>query len=73
MDSHLMSIAGQSNLLVKTADNYKEFVALVALKAQIASFSTVFVIASVIVIIGGFLAYFIKIKNERLDIKVHVE
>jgi hypothetical protein len=50
----------------------QEFVSLIILKAQIASYNKVFIISSGVVFIGGLLALLIKVKKES-KIKVEAE
>jgi hypothetical protein len=51
----------------------KEFISLVTLKADVLAYAHVFLISSIIVFIGALSSLFIKVKNERTDIKVQVE
>ncbi len=51
----------------------QKYIALVGLKAQISAYNYVFFVASVIVFVGAFISLLIKIKRERVDIKVHAE
>ncbi len=51
----------------------QKYITLVELKAQIDAYNYVFVISSLIVIIGAFAALTLKLKNERTDITVHIE
>lgn len=51
----------------------REYIMLVELKAQIDAYNYVFFISAAIVAVGAFFALTLKIKNERTDIKVHVE
>ena len=50
-----------------------KYVGLVELKAQVNAYDYVFLVSSTIVFLGAFLVLFMKVKNERTDIKVHVE
>jgi len=43
------------------------------LKAQIDAYDYVFLIAALVVFVGSFAILFLKIKNERSDVQVHVE
>jgi hypothetical protein len=43
------------------------------LKAQIDAYDYVFLVASIIVFLGAFTILFLKLKNERTDVVVHVE
>lgn len=49
------------------------FATLLSLRAQIDAYQAVFIISSIIVIVGAFLVLTLKIPNERTDIVVHVE
>jgi DHA2 family multidrug resistance protein len=53
--------------------NIKTYIGLIELKAQVSAYDYVFLIASMIVFFGSFTILFLKLKNERTDIKVHVE
>jgi MFS family permease len=53
--------------------NIQKYVALIELKAQVDAYDYVFLISSIIVFLGSFTILFLKLKNERTDIKVHVE
>jgi EmrB/QacA subfamily drug resistance transporter len=70
-DSHLLNIAKNSfsSSLSSGLVNAHEFataVGLMELKAQIDAYSTVFVIAATIILIAGFLAFFIKVDRTKL-------
>jgi hypothetical protein len=45
----------------------QQFVSLILLKAQVAGYATVFEIASVVVFVGAFAAFFIKVPEEVVD------
>lgn len=62
------SVLRSTNLIDK-----QHFISLIALKAQITAYNYVFIVSSIIVLVGSFFALLIKIKNERTDIVVHVE
>ena len=51
----------------------KQFISLVILKAQVNAYADVFLVSAAVVFVGAFLALFLKVKNERTDIKVQVE
>lgn len=56
-----------------TVLDIQKYVTLIELKAQIDAYNYVFVISAIVVLIGAFFALTLKLKNERTDIKVHVE
>ena len=68
--SNVLNINRLSSLMIKNPDTYKEYIALIISKAEIVSYKSVFVIASVIVIIGSFFA--LLIKSKPIDKNVHV-
>ncbi|MDB5254747.1 MAG: transporter, family, tetracycline resistance protein [Candidatus Nomurabacteria bacterium] len=70
---NIMQINSFSHLYDTSAINMQKFVTLVELKAQINAYNYVFVVASVIVGLGAIAALWLKVKNERTDIVVHVE
>jgi DHA2 family multidrug resistance protein len=73
INSNVISINGFSRLYTHIPLEIQKYIALIALKAQIDAYNYVFLVASVIVFIGSFTILFLKLKNERTDIKVHVE
>ena len=76
-DSHLLNIAKNSfstqlaNGLVN-AHEYATAVGLMELKAQIDAYSTVFITAGIIIMLGAFLAFFIKVNADELGSEHHV-
>lgn len=73
MESNVLLINSLSRLNTHIPIEIKKYISLVILKAQIDAYDYVFFIASIIVFVGSFTILFLKIKNERTDIKVHVE
>ncbi len=72
-NSLVLQYGQNSHLNVKTVQNYKEFISLIILKAQVDAYDRVFVIASVLVLIGAISALWIKVKKERTDVHIMVE
>ena len=70
---NVLSINSYSVLHSANPIDIHKYAGLVELKAQINAYDYVFLIASVIVFIGAFAVLFMKIKDERTDITVHVE
>ena len=70
--SHIIEFSKASALNVKTALNYKEFIALMSLKAQVAAYSTVFFWAAMVLIFGFISSYWIKVDKESKE-KVMIE
>jgi hypothetical protein len=71
--SNMLSINSFSKLNSHNPIDIQKFIGLISLKAQINAYDYVFLIASIIIFIGSFTILFLKLKNERTDIKVHVE
>jgi EmrB/QacA subfamily drug resistance transporter len=71
--SNVLSINSFSFLHSHNPVDIGKFIGLVELKAQINAYDYVFLVASMIVFIGAFAVLFMRVKNERTDIKVHVE
>jgi len=70
-NSHLLTIAKNSfssslSAGLVNVHEYATAVGLMELKAQIDAYSTVFVIAATIILIGGFFAFFIKVDANKL-------
>ena len=72
-ENHLLAINQLSSFHGTDPAQYKEFVSLMTLKAQINGYDTVFEISAVIVLVGALLAYSIGKVNLRPEVKVHVE
>jgi len=72
-NANVLSIAQHSVINSTDPSVIQQAVALIELKAQVAAYATVFEVSSAIVFIGAFLVLFMKIKNERTDIKVQME
>lgn len=70
---NVLSINSFSKLSSQIPVQVQKYIMLVTLKAQIDAYDYVFLVASIIVFIGSFTILFLKLKNERTDIKVHVE
>ncbi len=71
--SHLFSISESSAIHSVNPVAFQAGVALIMLKAQISSYASVFVTASVIVFIGAVLALFAKVEKEVTGVEVFVE
>ena len=71
--SNVLSINGFSHLNSHSPIDIQRYIGLISLKAQIDAYDYVFLIAAAIIFFGAFSSLFLKLKNERTDIKVHVE
>jgi len=71
--SNILTINGFSKLNSHSPLVIQKYISLVALKAQIDAYDYVFLIASTIVFLGSFTILFLKLNNERIGVKVHVE
>ncbi|MEI6316219.1 MAG: MDR family MFS transporter [bacterium] len=71
--NNIFSINSFSKLNSHSPIVMQKYIGLVELKAQIDAYDYVFLIAAVIIFVGAFATLFLKLKNERTDIKVHVE
>ena len=72
-EHNILSINNLSVLHAHTPAATQLYTLLVELKAQVDAYDYVFVCAGVLVFVGAFAVLFMKIKNERTDITVHVE
>jgi EmrB/QacA subfamily drug resistance transporter len=70
---NVFTINSHSVLNSIQALDISKFIALVELKAQVDAYDYVFLIASTIIFLGAWTVLWLKIKNERIDVKVHVE
>ena len=71
--SNILSVNGFSKLSSHSPIVIQKYISLVALKAQVDAYDYVFIVAAIIVFLGSFTILFLKLKNERVDVKVHVE
>jgi EmrB/QacA subfamily drug resistance transporter len=72
-NSNVLSINSLSKLGSHLPLDIQKYISLIILKAQVDAYDFVFLISSIIVFVGSFTILFLKLKNERTDIKVHVE
>jgi DHA2 family multidrug resistance protein len=70
--TYMKDTVANSNLNVHNAHNTAVFVQLMALKSQVLAYDRVFIIASLLLVIGGITAYWIKVKKE-VQAEVFVE
>lgn len=73
VETNILRINRMSTLLSHNPLDLEKYTSLVILKAQISAYNYVFILASIVVIIGAFAVLSLKVKNERTDVKVHVE
>ena len=72
-ESNVFKISSFSNIASHNPIDIQKFVSLIILKAQVNAYANVFLVSAAVVFVGAFLALFLKVKNERTDIKVQVE
>jgi DHA2 family multidrug resistance protein len=71
--TNVLSINSWSSLQSHLPSEIQKYISLVTLKAQIDAYDYVFLVASLIVFFGSFTILFLKLKNERANVRVHVE
>ena len=71
--SNVLKINSLSHLYSHIPLDIEKYISLIELKAQIDAYDYVFFIAAAVIFVGSFAALTLKLKNERTDIKVHVE
>jgi DHA2 family multidrug resistance protein len=69
----VLSINSFSKIISHIPINIQTYIGLIELKAQVDAYDYVFLISSIIIFLGSFTILFLNLKNERTDIKVHVE
>jgi predicted MFS family arabinose efflux permease len=72
-NSNVLRINSFSHLASHIPLDIQKYIMLITLKAQVDAYDYVFLVSSIIVFLGSFTILFLKLKNERTDIKVHVE
>ena len=70
---NVLQINHYSHLLSTKLADFQKYVSLIILKAQINAYDYVFIVASIVVAIGGFAILSLRLKNEKTDITVRVE
>ena len=60
IESNILTISKNSILHLHTAEQFKQATALISLKAQISAYGTVFIVSSILVLIGAFASFWIK-------------
>lgn len=65
-ESNVMKITSNSSFNFASLTNYKEALGLISLKAQVSAYGTVFVVASLVLLIGAITAFWIKISKEQM-------
>jgi MFS family permease len=73
ISTNMLTINRLSTLNSNNPIDIQKYISLVGLKAQIGAYNHVFLISSIIVFVGAFISLSIKIKKERVDIKVLAE
>lgn len=73
IESNIFKVSNLSSLSVHTQSALSQFTALIIAKSEISAYSSVFVIASILIFIGAFLALFIKIPRLKKDVHIMVE
>jgi MFS family permease len=70
---NILSINSHSVLNSHNPADIQKYIGLVELKAQINAYDYVFLLAGILVFVGAFAVLFLKVKNEKTDVTVHVE
>ena len=70
---NILSINNYSVLHSHNVIDFQKFIALIELKAQVNAYNYVFLVSSAVVFLGAFAVLFLKVKKEKINVKVHVE
>lgn len=73
IEDNVLRINNYSHLFINNLTNYKEYISLIILKAEVNAYAYVFLVASLVVAVGAFTILTLKIKDEKTDVKVYVE
>jgi EmrB/QacA subfamily drug resistance transporter len=71
--SNVLSINSFSFIHSINPLDFRKYIALIELKAQVNGYTYVFLVSSIIVFLGAFTILFLKLNHERTNVKVHVE
>ncbi len=66
-------VVGAHSAFRGVAAQMPAFVGLVILKAEVMGYDQVFLVSAAIVLVGAVLAWWIRVKDEKTDVRVHVE
>lgn len=73
IENNILNISKNSVLHLHTAEQFKQAAALMSLKAQISAYGTVFVVSSMLVLIGAFASFWIKASKDAAKEEVFAE
>jgi EmrB/QacA subfamily drug resistance transporter len=73
INANVLKISSLSTINSTDPAKYQEFISLIIMKAEVLGYDHVFVVSAIVVLVGAALSYWIKVGQERTDIKVHVE
>ena len=73
INTNVLEINRFSKLNLMTPETIQQYITLITLKAQINAYHTVFIVGAIIVFLGAWIVLWLKLDNERTDVKVHVE
>lgn len=71
--SNVLNIAKHSVLNVHTQTATTEFISLIELKAQVDAYGTIFITASLLLLVGAFAALWLKVPEKKLEEPIFVE
>jgi len=66
-ESNVFKITGNSSFNIASVANYKEALGLITLKAQVSAYGTVFVVASLVLLVGAITAFWIRVSKEEMQ------
>ena len=72
-NSNLLNINSLSILRSHDLINIQKYISLMILKAQVDAYGYVFLVSSLIVFLGAFTVLWLKIKDEKMDVKILAE
>jgi len=73
VNSNILSINNLSFIHSVNPLDFRKYIGLIELKAQVDAYVYVFLVSSIIVFLGSFTILFLKLKHERTNVKVSVE
>jgi len=72
-ESNVLKLGQMSTFKGTSIALYQQFIALIELKAQVSAYGTVFLVSSLILVVGAILALFLNVKRIDPTVKVHVD
>jgi len=72
IEHNILALNRYSNIFSTNPIEIQKYLGLITLKAQVSAYGYVFIISSIVVLVGAFAILTLKLKEEKNDVKVHI-